>query len=38
MREEEDMASRRRTCREMKEMLRKALDIVNEVRDYNTFN
>jgi dynamin 1-like protein len=33
----EDVASRRKACKEMKELLRRAMDIVNEVRDFNTF-
>ena len=37
MKEAEDIASRRRTCIEMKDLLEKALEIVNEVRDFNTF-
>jgi dynamin 1-like protein len=37
MRETEDIASRRKACREMKELLQRALEIVNEVRDFNTF-
>ena len=37
MREADDIAQRRRTCVEMKELLEKALEIVNEVRDYNSF-
>jgi hypothetical protein len=32
MRETEDVASKRRAFREMRELLRSALDIVNEVR------
>jgi dynamin 1-like protein len=31
------MAIRRRTCIEMRDLLEKALEIVNEVRDFNTF-
>eukprot|EP00978_Attheya_sp_CCMP212_P001582 scaffold3243_cov47-Attheya_sp.AAC.5 len=38
MGEAEDIAQRRRTCVEMKDLLEKALEIVNEVRDFNTFN
>ena len=38
MKEAEDVAQRRQTCTEMRDLLGKALDIVNEVRDYNTFN
>lgn len=37
MQEAEDVAQRRNTCIEMKSLLTKALDIVNEVRDFNTF-
>ena len=37
MQEADDIAQRRKTCFEMRELLRKALDIVNEVRDFNTF-
>jgi dynamin 1-like protein len=37
MQEAEDIAQRRQTCVEMRELLGKALDIVNEVRDFNTF-
>lgn len=37
MRETEDVASRRKQCKDMKELLRRAIDIVNEVRDFNTF-
>jgi dynamin 1-like protein len=38
LQEAEDIASRRQTCVEMKDLLTKALDIVNEVRDFNSFN
>lgn len=34
LRENDDVAARRKSCREMKELLQKALDIVNEVRDF----
>ena len=34
MRETEDVASKRRAFREMRDLLRSALDIVNEVRGY----
>ncbi len=34
MRETPDVASRRKACREMKELLRRGLEIVNEVRDF----
>ena len=37
MREADDVAQRRRTCAEMRELLGRALEIVNEVRDFNTF-
>jgi len=37
MKEAEDVAQRRKTCIEMKDLLTTALDIVNEVRDFNTF-
>jgi len=37
MKEAEDIALRRRTCVEMRDLLEKALEIVNEVRDFNTF-
>lgn len=37
MKEAEDIAMRRRTCIEMRDLLEKALEIVNEVRDFNTF-
>ena len=37
MKEAEDIAIRRRTCIEMRDLLEKALEIVNEVRDFNTF-
>lgn len=37
MRENEDVAAKRKELREMRDMLERALDIVNEVRDYNTF-
>ncbi|KAL7535092.1 hypothetical protein ACHAXR_012121, partial [Thalassiosira sp. AJA248-18] len=37
MKEAEDIALRRRTCLEMRDLLQKALEIVNEVRDFNTF-
>lgn len=36
LQESEDIAARRQTCMEMKDLLGKALEIVNEVRDYNT--
>jgi dynamin 1-like protein len=37
LQEAEDIAVRRHTCNEMKELLGRALDIVNEVRDFNNF-
>eukprot|EP00586_Coscinodiscus_wailesii_P012910 CAMPEP_0172496952 /NCGR_PEP_ID=MMETSP1066-20121228/94707_1 /TAXON_ID=671091 /ORGANISM="Coscinodiscus wailesii, Strain CCMP2513" /LENGTH=741 /DNA_ID=CAMNT_0013269509 /DNA_START=71 /DNA_END=2296 /DNA_ORIENTATION=- len=37
MKEADDIAQRRKTCREMKDLLGKAMEIVNEVRDFNTF-
>ena len=37
MRETDDVASRRKAYKEMKELLRRAVEIVNEVRDFNTF-
>jgi dynamin 1-like protein len=37
MQEAEDVAQRRQTCVEMRDLLGKALEIVNEVRDFNTF-
>mmetsp|Transcript_2737 Transcript_2737/g.5018 ORF Transcript_2737/g.5018 Transcript_2737/m.5018 type:complete len:256 (+) Transcript_2737:67-834(+) len=37
MQEAEDIAQRRQTCVEMRDLLNKALEIVNEVRDFNTF-
>ena len=37
MRETDDIASRRKAYKEMKELLRRAVEIVNEVRDFNTF-
>ena len=36
LQEAEDIAARRQTCMEMKDLLGKALEIVNEVRDYQT--
>jgi dynamin 1-like protein len=35
LQEAEDIAARRQTCMEMKDLLSKALEIVNEVRDYH---
>jgi dynamin 1-like protein len=37
MRENDDVATRRRACKEMKELLLRALEILNEIRDFNTF-
>jgi dynamin 1-like protein len=37
MKETEDVASRRKACREMKDLLKRGLEIINEVRDFNTF-
>lgn len=37
MKEAEGIAQRRHTCVEMRDLLGKALEIVNEVRDFNTF-
>ena len=37
LRETDDVAQRRRTCSEMRGLLGRALEIVNEVRDFNTF-
>ena len=37
LRETDDVAQRRKTCKEMRGLLARALEIVNEVRDYNTF-
>ena len=37
MKEADDVAQRRKTCIEMSELLTRALEIVNEVRDFNTF-
>jgi dynamin 1-like protein len=38
MKEADDVAQRRQNCEEMKDLLGKALEIVNEVRDFNTFS
>lgn len=38
LRESGDIASRRSNCYEMRSLLQKAMEIVNEVRDFNTFN
>jgi dynamin 1-like protein len=35
--EADDIAARRHACVEMKDLLGKALEIVNEVRDFNTY-
>ena len=37
MKEADDIAQRRKTCLEMRDLLEKALEIVNEVRDFNSF-
>jgi len=37
MKEADDIAQRRQTCEEMSDLLKKAMEIVNEVRDFNTF-
>jgi dynamin 1-like protein len=37
LQEAEDIATRRQTCNEMRSLLGKALEIVNEVRDFNAF-
>jgi len=37
MRETDDIASRRKAGKSTKELLARALEIVNEVRDFNTF-
>ena len=38
MKEAEDVAQRRDACLEMRDLLDKALEIINEVRDFNSFN
>lgn len=38
LQEADDIAARRQQCNEMKELLGKALEIVNEVRDFNAYN
>eukprot|EP00529_Nitzschia_sp_RCC80_P013744 CAMPEP_0113520112 /NCGR_PEP_ID=MMETSP0014_2-20120614/43897_1 /TAXON_ID=2857 /ORGANISM="Nitzschia sp." /LENGTH=743 /DNA_ID=CAMNT_0000417911 /DNA_START=82 /DNA_END=2313 /DNA_ORIENTATION=+ /assembly_acc=CAM_ASM_000159 len=38
MKEAADVAQRRQNCEEMKDLLGKALEIVNEVRDFNTMS
>jgi dynamin 1-like protein len=38
MKEADDVAQRRKTCEEMKELLARALEIVNEVRDFNAYS
>eukprot|EP00977_Amphora_coffeiformis_P024372 scaffold15653_cov143-Amphora_coffeaeformis.AAC.4 len=38
LQEAEDVAARRQTCMEMKDLLGKAMEIVNEVRDYPNSN
>jgi dynamin 1-like protein len=37
MRETDDIAQRRKACREVKELLGRAMEIVNEVRDFNQY-
>lgn len=37
MKENEDVAAKRKSLKEMRELLQRALEIVNEVRDFNTF-
>ncbi len=37
LQETDDVAARRRNCREVKELLSRAMEIVNEVRDFNSF-
>lgn len=37
MKEADDIFQRRKICQETRDLLKKALDIVNEVRDFNTF-
>jgi len=37
MKEADGIAQRRTTCREMKDLLDRAMEIVNEVRDFNSF-
>jgi len=37
MREPEDVAARRKACRDMKGLLQRAMEIVNEVRDFSPF-
>ena len=37
LRETSDIAQRRATCQEMRTLLQRAVEIVNEVRDFNTF-
>jgi dynamin 1-like protein len=37
MTEADDVAQRRKTCEEMKEQLAAALEILNEVRDFNAY-
>ena len=38
MKEADDVAQRRQNGEEMRDLLGKALEIVNEVRDFNTFS
>lgn len=37
MKETEDVAGRRKEYKEMKELLMAAMEIINEVRDFNAF-
>jgi dynamin 1-like protein len=37
MKENEDVAAKRKGLREMRDLLQHALEIVNEVRDFNSF-
>ena len=38
LKETDDVAEKRQACREMRDLLTKAMEIVNEVRDYNVFD
>ena len=38
MKEADDVAQRRQTCADMQDLLSTALEIVNEVRDFNALN
>lgn len=35
MRETDDIAAKRKACRDMRDLLQRSMEIVNEVRDYN---